>query len=82
MEIGTEAVQFLFSEYINGIFVAVWAQLFLEKNAAYPNLQKSSLTPVKNGGKCFRSQIPESERERKTKRWRMAVDRSLGWAED
>jgi hypothetical protein len=56
--------------------------IVLGKNAAYQNLQKSSLTVEKTGGKCFRSQIPESERERKTKRWRMAVERSLGWAED
>ena len=30
----------------------------------------------------FRPQIPEDERERKTRRWRMAVERSLGWHED
>jgi len=27
----------------------------------------------------FRSEIDEKERERKTKRWKMAVERSLGW---
>ena len=26
-----------------------------------------------------RSEIDEKERERKTKRWKMAVERSLGW---
>jgi len=27
----------------------------------------------------YRSKIDEKERERKTKRWKMAVERSLGW---